>query len=60
MEAGILMIKWIAGTTNGADIFTKNLMQANYTLYPTIVLLACPTKRSDARRVIGPDYEVRL
>jgi hypothetical protein len=24
-EAGVLVIKWIVGTTNDADIFTKNL-----------------------------------
>jgi hypothetical protein len=24
-EAGVLVIKWIAGTANEADIFTKNL-----------------------------------
>ncbi len=24
-EAGILVIKWIAGTTSESDIFTKNL-----------------------------------
>jgi hypothetical protein len=35
-EAGILVIKWIAGTTNEADITTKNLDGPTFQRYTKI------------------------
>jgi hypothetical protein len=37
-EAGILMIKWIASTTNKANIFTKNLDGSTFQRYTKIFL----------------------
>jgi hypothetical protein len=35
-EAGVLVIKWIAGTVNEADIFTKNLDGPTFQRYTRI------------------------
>jgi hypothetical protein len=37
MEAGILLIKWIASTANEAVIFTKNLDEPTFQRYTNII-----------------------
>jgi hypothetical protein len=37
-EAGVLLIKWIAGNANEADIFTKNLDGPTFKMYTRFII----------------------